>query len=128
MSQLESGFPVLRSSGSIDPGWVVNTKTSCGVGEYISYSVERGCWLLPALKPTDGSSKHININDLLLGLPELKMELAKFIEELEKGVYLDDSLDYDSLVDLNKPTKVEDMGEIKFCIANGKFGRVLFNP
>lgn len=127
MGQLEVGFPVLRSSGDIDPGWVVNTKTSCGVGEYISYSVERGCWLLPVLKPTDGSSKHININDLLSELPELKMELVKFIEELEKGVYLEDSLSYDNLVDKNKPTNVEEMAEIEPCIVNGIKGRVLFN-
>ena len=128
MNLLESGFPVLRSSGLVDPGWVVNTKTSCGVGEYISYNLEKGCWLLPVLKPSDGSSKHININDILLGLPELKKGLEKFIAELDKGVYLEDSLSYDSLVNINNPTKVEDMVEIRKCVVNGVRGRVLFNP
>lgn len=120
---LESGFPVLRSSGLVDPGWVVNTKTSCGVGEYISYSLDKDTWLLPVLKPTEGFSKHININDLLLGHPDLKDELKKFIRELDKGIYLEDSLLYDSLVDKNKPTNVEDIAEIKTCFE----GRVLFN-
>ena len=135
MKLLESGFPVLRSSGLVDPGWVVNTKTSCGVGEYISYSLEKGCWLLPALKPSDSSSKHININDLLLpeivsSLPEnINVELIQFLNELNKGVYLADSLMYDSLVDKNKPTVVEDLAEIRNCLSsNGQQGRVLFNP
>lgn len=134
MRLLESDFPVLRSSGLVEPGWVINSKTSCGVGEYISYSLEKGCWLLPVLKPSDGSSKHININDLLLpeivsSLPEnINEELIQFVQELNKGVYLEDSLMYDSLVDKTMPTKVEDVTEIKPCIVNGIKGRVLFNP
>jgi len=95
---LEGGFHVLRSSGNLEHGWVVNTKTSCGVGTSISYSAEKGCWLLPVLRPSDGATKHINISELLIKevsseldskLPE---ELTKFISKLDAGVYLEDAL------------------------------------
>ena len=113
-----SGFPVLRSSGIYQEGWILNTNQ-------IMYPTNLVCtddWMIPVINVKENTMKYISICSFKTTHPELTESIDKAIFCLIDGIY---SKEFE---EVNLPEVYPELPIVEPIVFNNYAGRVLVLP
>lgn len=127
---IKNGFLVKRSNGIIESGWsIMNDMIQCD--PYHLLRKDGDTWIISVYKKTEDLIKQIPLSELLI--PEnltifpdnFEKEYNIFVSEIDKGIYREDSLQHDALINRDNETTVKDIPEIKLVTINNVPVRIL---
>jgi hypothetical protein len=128
---IKNGFVVKRSNGIIETGWsIMIDNNQC---EQYHHIIRKNAdnWIIPVYKKKEDLIKRIALSELLIPenlkiLPDnFEKEYNIFVSEIDKGIYREDSLQYDNFINRDNETTVKDIPEIKLVSIHNVPVRIL---